>query len=291
MSADTPIALTPQVTVGAQTPTQVAEVSTTVPPVDNTSADFLATLPEGWAEKPFLKGVNDMNGLLTKFEGAQTLIGQRQNALKPPPPDADEATQKAYYDTIRPESVDVYTIDTPEGVEPDPDFLAKAKGIFLEAGLTPWQATMVQTKFDALAAEIRQGQEGQPPPEDVKFDELATEIFGADEKVALARSQELINKFTPDKMKAHVQNLGPDELIIMASILNGVHKEYIAEDGTTTTPTSGNSGATDLEGLSQERRTLFANPAYKNYSHPDHPKIMARLDEISALELKIMNNK
>ena len=90
----------------------------------------------------------------------------------------------------------------------------------------------------------------------------------------------LIDKYTPESMQEKVKNLGNNELVVLASVLNGIKKDYINEDSL---PNGGGRTNNTKDDYLSQARELRKSEAYKNVMHPEHDKTKAQVDELYRL--------
>lgn len=243
---------------------------------------FDQLVPEEYRDKPYLKDAiekGDIKEVFAKLDGAQKLIGQRPAGI--PADDAPAEEWEKFYDSMgRPEDPKGYEFEVPEGVDRDEEFEGEVKQIFHKHGLTPKQALGVQKEFDALLADTLEKKGAAQKQLDKDFNKLSTEVFG-DERVdaALSEAKALIGKYTPEKMKGHVENLSNENLIVLASVLDGINRDYISEDqGGGGSPSGGTPES--VEGLRAEARKLMAKPEYSDSFKTGHKEVANRVTAI-----------
>ncbi len=234
------------------------------PPAEKSFSDFV---PEGYREKEYLKGVDSFDRLFQDFDNAQKMIGKKSI----PGQDASDEEWNEFYNKLRPESADKYEFQYAEGTDVDEKFSNSMKDIFHKAGLSQKQALQLQQGYDAIVAEMSPSQDEI----NAKFDELADKTFGARRDQALGNAKNMISKFAPSNMKDAIDSLGNNELVILASVLDGVHSEYLSEDSMNNNGSTG--GSRDPRA---EARELMNSEAYKNVMHPEHDNIKQKLRDL-----------
>lgn len=237
--------------------------------------DFSTFIPENYRGKPYLNGIDSTEKLFTAFDNAQKLIGQRPAGI-PQENAAPEEWDKFYKAMGRPEKADAYEFEKVGTQERDAAFDLKVKEMFFKAGISAKQAKEIQTSFDNLMAEQLQNNKNQAEQLDRDFDKLALETFGERKDAAISGARELLNQFIPEKMKGHISQLSNENLIVMASVLDGVRSKYINEDGAPGVGKGGHSG----EDMRQKARELMASEAYLNPLHRDHDSVKEQINQI-----------
>lgn len=257
--------------------------SATIPsssPIDPTVAtpqDLLQIIPEAYKAKPYMEGIDTIEKLFQKFDGAQTLIGKRPAGI-PQNDSPKEEWDKFYQSVGRPESADKYEFGEAIKNIPRDEVLVKGvKEIFFEAGLSSHQAKTIQEKYDKMLSETV---EAQTKEQDTAFDTMANETWGQNKQKVLTDTQTLLNKHTPEKFQDYIKDLDNSSLIVLASVLNNIKKEYINEDRPL--GDSPGSPAKSKEEIRMEARQLMANPAYSNDFHPDHEMINKKVKDLYA---------
>ena len=244
------------------------------------SATATLSIPEGYKEKPYLKGIDTPEKLFQMLDGAQELIGKRPAGI----PAADAAPEEwaKFYDAVgRPKTAAEYTFELDPKVQVDEKILSKSKEIMYKNGLTAAQAKNLQKDFDAMALEIAKERGISLEKQNTDFNKLTAELFGADRDKIMARSKGLLDTFVPDKLKPLVATLPNETLMILAGVLNGIHAKYIKTDGAPASGGGGGSGSGETpETLRAEARALMGSPAYSNAMDSEHDNVCKKIDEL-----------
>lgn len=155
--------------------------------------EFSSLIPEGYAEKGWMKGVDSMDALFSKMDGAQNLIGQR-NFI----PNGDAAPEQinSFYEKLRPESHDQYAFqeieDMPDNLKRTPESETKIKEIFHKAGVSKHQAGILQKEYDTFLRDMfQQAQDARDEQLNREFEELTNKEFGDSRDVVLKNAQDL----------------------------------------------------------------------------------------------------
>lgn len=247
------------------------------PPAAPTYPEFATLVPAEFKDKPWVKETKDVPSLFKRFDGMLTEMGKKPAGI---PQDNAKPEEVAAFNKAFgvPEAPDKYELVVPaEGGMPK-EMLDGVKGVFHKAGLSAKQAKMVSEGWNAMVAEQLKAAGVQTEAQDANFETLATEIFAERKAEALATSKALLEKYAPEKFKAHINSLSNENLITMAAVLDGIRKDYISEDQL---PRGGNG-----TGVGADARTrafdLMKTDAYKNSFHPDHDKVKKEVDTLYA---------
>lgn len=202
----------------------------------------LFTIPDTYKDKPYLKGVDSQEKLLAMLDGAQTLLGKKGPSI--PAADAPQAEKDAYYEALgRPKTAAEYKI--PGSDKADPAFLPKVQAVMHKHGLSQEQAAGVWTDINAGLQDWMKEKGLVEAQQDVDFNKLATDNFGAERDKVLARGKELISANISPTMKTAVEKLDNNALIVIADLMRNMDKKYIKPDGPPGGGPALNSGTPD----------------------------------------------
>jgi hypothetical protein len=234
-------------------------------------------LPDGYKDKPYLKGVDSMDKVFAMLDGAQTLIGKRPAGI--PAPDAPAEEWAKFYDAAgRPKSATEYQFEGQD--KADPKFLPKVQEVFYKHGLNAAQAKGVFSDINLALSEFAKQQGVDIQQQNTDFDALGTKVFGAQRDQILSSMKDLIGKHVPVEMKDALGKLPNESLMILAGVLNNVSKAYIKPDG----PPSSSPAGTALTpaDISAKGRELMASEPYLNVRHPQHDATVKAVRELYA---------
>ncbi|UKI40495.1 MAG: hypothetical protein L6V95_09900 [Candidatus Melainabacteria bacterium] len=109
--------------------------------------------------------------------------------------------------------------------------------MFYDAGLTPQQAKIINSRYDQIMTEAHKdvmeqyaAQQKQAQLSDEEFDNLAKETWGQERDNVINVAKSLIQEFTPPNLKEAMTTMDNKSLTIMASVLKGVSDKYISQD-------------------------------------------------------------
>lgn len=255
------------------TPPPATPPAGTPPP----APDFLTTLPEEYRGKEYLKDVKDMPSLLKKFDGAQELIGKRPAGIPQENAKPEEWAQfnKAWGVPEKPEEYDIGEI--PKELPRNENFEKGMRAAMQEAGLNKRQAKIMAGKYNGALVELMKEQGMAAEKNDTDFEKLAVETFGERKDKALANGKVLLAKYAPKSMAEHVGKLSNENLIVLASVIDGIAKDYIKDDQL---PGGKGGGAPTSDEKREEARKLMASPAFSDANHPEHRKTVDRVNSL-----------
>lgn len=243
---------------------------------------FSDLVPGDLKDKPYMKDVTDVASLFKKFDGAQTLIGQRPAGI--PAEDASDEDWGKFHDAAgRPKEAKLYefapTKDS-EGkeIKRNADVETKVKEIFHKAGISAKQGKAIQTGYEALLVQIQKDLKGADVQKDTDFDALASKTFGKDVEKTLAISKKLLEDNMPEGFGDHFKGISNEHLILMAGVLKNIQAKYISEDVISSADAT--TTVTSIAELRKEARDLMAKKEFQDAFHPDHVKTKAAVDEI-----------
>ncbi len=245
--------------------------------------------PEDLRDKPYLKDFLDkpvdkdtIGALMKKLDGAETLIGKRGPSL--PAADAKEEDWDKFFAPLRPAKADEYVLPGKEGVKPDEAFVKSVRESFFAAGIPKRQAEKFMAKFgpemEAYSAAKAQAQKDAQAKADAEFETLSKAALGDSNKAVIARVNATMKELCPAPMKAYLDKLSNENLVIMAAVIDAVQKKYMSEDELNPKPT-GNTGG-DEGSVSEKGRALMASKAYTDPWHPEHDKVVAEVNALYA---------
>lgn len=247
------------------------------------AATLDSIIPAEFKDQAYLKdlkglpvGPEGYSALFKKLDGAEKLIGKK-TAI--PDANAPEAEWDSFFSRLRPESPEAYEFKGKDGKEAgDPEFLKSVKSIFHEAGVPKSQASKVYAKFEALVAEKQAAQTAETERLDNEFNEMVSKAFGADNEKALTTARKMIEDFTPENLKAHVQRLPNESLVLLAGIMNNVAAKFMKEERMN--PNGGQPSGQDETALRTEAKKIMASAEFNDFQHPGHEAAVKRKNEI-----------
>lgn len=272
--------------------TTIGTIPSHVPEAETASENTTdLNIPDEYKEAAYLKDVTSMDDVFKKLDGAQKLIGQRQQGV--PGEDATPEQWDEFYKSAgRPEDPKDYEFKYEEGQEASLEAQEGLKKICHEAGLSNKQVGILQPAFDKFAQDLaEQQQTASVEAADAEFNKLSTEMFGDKADEVLADVKKILNDNKPANMAdfdEHLNQLSNKDLLIMSGVLNNVKQRYMSEDAIVN---SGVPTGTSSQELQEEGRKLLASEAYANSFHPKHAETKARISEIYEMRAKMTANR
>lgn len=274
-----PVTVTPVVT----TPAPSVAVPITLPPAGSVTPPAFA-IPDGFKDKPYLKGVDSLDKVYAMLDGAETKLGQRPAGIP-----ADTATPEEwnkFWNLMgRPETPDKYAFDYGKNADGTPkaptdlEWDKALKQMLFEEGLSAKQAANLDKKFQAVVGEAMKRKGIIDQQLNADFDKIGTEVYGAERDKVVARVTALIKEFVNPKLGAGVAKLNAEQLMIMSSVIEGMRAKFISSDTPPGTPPGGGAPI-NAEALRTEARALMATPAYTNAFDPAHEATKTRINEL-----------
>lgn len=200
---------------------------------------FKSEYGKNYADKGFMQELTTPEKMFEKINNMESMIGKKSLV---PGENATEQEWTEFRGRVGLKSADDYQLDNsslPDNVKNlhNADVEGKIKKMFYDAGVTPYQAKIINQRYDEIMLESHKElidqvaeQQKQQQLSDVDFDNIANETWGNDRENVQNVAKALIQEFTPETLKPHLQNMDNKNLIIMASVLKGVSDKYISQD-------------------------------------------------------------
>jgi hypothetical protein len=201
--------------------------------------EFKSTYGKNYADKGFMQELTTPEKMFEKIDNMESLIGKKSFV---PGEGATEQDWNDYRDRVGIKSTDDYVLDNsdlPDNVKNlhNDEIQGKVKQMFYDAGLTPQQAKIINSRYDQIMTEAHKdvmeqyaAQQKQAQLSDEEFDNLAKETWGQERDNVINVAKSLIQEFTPPNLKEAMTTMDNKSLTIMASVLKGVSDKYISQD-------------------------------------------------------------
>jgi hypothetical protein len=215
----------------------------------------------------FFKFVDNLNsalgkkGVIIPGEGAtpEEIAGFRKGLGVPDNPDAYEFENA-------PELKDL---------KRNPEVEKVIKKMFHDAGIPKDAAKKLQMSYEKMLFDEHQKGMAKGKELDAAFDKEVAKLFGDKKDTALAEARKLLKDNIPPEIGVKLEQLNNDALLVMTAALDGIIRKYVKEDGFTGGKGAAAGGGETFEALSAAQRELMKNPAFKDFRHADHKKVMA----------------
>ena len=192
---------------------QATPVSSTAPAINFDTLKtlqgdaFRGILPKEYAEKGYMKSVNNLEDFVKKFDGAQSLIGQRAAPL---PTDGDDKWSSFHAATAAKEMKF-------DGLGDD------VLGLFKNAQLSPWQAK--------VAAEgVKKMLDGAQEAESVAFETTLKEVLGPNADATLTAAKQVMAVALPPQFNTLLNGMDAKQFAVVAAFTDAVAKKFGGTD-------------------------------------------------------------
>ena len=250
-------------------------------------AAFKESIPEAFRDKPYMQDVNSMESLVTKLDGAEVLIGKTGRVIIPGE-NATEEERSSFFRSIgRPETPDKY--ESP--FEKESPVFEKMRDSFFKNGMTTAQAKNVMRDADAIIQEATSQQQTDIATQDTEFSTMMGSMFGDRKDAAIKNANNMINKFAPESVRSHLNDLGNKELLLLTSVLDKVHQKYLKEDNSVF-ETHGQETSNNIAEMGQQVDDLIAKSQdEKTYSSAQRIEFSRRANELQEQLTKAQGGK
>ncbi len=231
---------------------------------------FRALLPAEFQSKGYIKDINNFGDLLKRFDGAQTLLGQRQF---PDPATATDTQWAEFFSKAgRPEKPELYVMPEVEGVPKEfIDGVDKMVGIrqLLHAmGANPYQAKAFLVPFikQIYQGELldKEAERKAAETRDASFNKYITDAFGQDRDKVKENGKKYLAGFVPDALKPLFEGLDDKGLLTILALTDSMVKKLTNSD-----PFRGGAGgsggtAVTEESIRAQMAAIKGDPAYRD---------------------------
>lgn len=255
-------------------------------PADTAAGDapaaFETILNDDFKDKTWAKELTDSQktvpDFLKMFDDQKAALSRRPAGIPQDnaPQDEKDAFHLSMGVPVDPKEYD-FAIEGREFTEADTAFHDALRPLFKKANITPEQLAVLGPGFEEVTKTLV-GQKGEADQkQDVDFDTRATEVFG-DRKEEVMKQGKALIALADERVRGDVDNMSNDELIRLASILDGVRQKYISEDALPTNPTQ--TTMTNQEKIIEGTK-LMATDAYRNeFPALEHNAMVERVNRL-----------
>lgn len=242
---------------------------------------FRGVLPKEIAEKPYMKDVNTFGDFVKKFDGAQTLLGQRVT------PD-DKATPeqwREFHAKTAPKTADEYKLPTTvEGL--DPEYVKKAgeakwiKPLFHAAQISPHQANVLYPEFLKL---IKAAEAADKKAADERFVKLSSDTFKDQKDAIITNAKKFMATHIAPEMQPMLDSLDEKQLTLLIAMTDGMAKKFTGEDPFRGGGAgAGSGGGETKDALIAQMQAIQKDPVYTDpfKDRPKHAELLAKMDVI-----------
>ncbi len=259
--------------------------TTPQPPAGSPPAGASLTdiIPESYRESEWAKqNAKDPDTFFKWVDNLNTTVGKK-GVIIPGEGAAPEEIAN-FHKTLgvpdKPEEYEFGNIEELKDAKRDDSKDLIVKQLFKDAGIPKAAAAKVQQGFEKFIFSEHQKAQAENQKLNEEFNNQATKVFGDKKDVVIAGVKKILAENTTPEIRAKVEGLDNESLIILASAVDGIAKKYMGEDaykgGTGHVP----GGAETFEMLSAKQRELMKHEGFTNFRHPDHQRLMLENNEI-----------
>lgn len=252
---------------------------------------FRAVLPKEFVEKPYMKDVTTFGDFVKKFDGAQTLLGQRTT----PDEKATPEQWKEFHAKTAPAKPEDYKFpDKIDGVRSD--LTAKAleakwiRPLFHGAQLSQHQVSVLFPQFMKMivAAEAEDKKLG-----DERFMKLSSEVFKDQKDTVITNAKKFMATHIPADMQPMLDSLDEKQLTLLIAMTDGMAKKFTGEDPFRGGGAgAGSGGGETKETLIAQMQAIQKDPVYVDpfKDRPKHAELLAKMEVIRGKLKKLQGN-
>lgn len=223
--------------------------------------NFKAIFPEEIRGKGYMKDVSNWEGFVKKFDGAQSLLGERALPTEQDPPEK----WSSLFDKLgRPKSHRDYKFDKFEGVPPEYMEVFKdeemLKGIHA-AGLTQKQATAA---FKTIFTRAHAAEEAEKKASDEAFNKHMDATFGQNRKMIVDNAKKFLTAHMDPKVVPYLENLDEKAMSVLLAATHGVVSKYAGEDTFRGKAPEAGQGAMTKDKVVGRMREIMAMKEYQD---------------------------
>ena len=250
---------------------------------------FRALIPADMQGKAYFKDVNSFGDFVKKFDGAQTLLGQRATPGDDATPEQwDEFFNKAG----RPGKPEEYPLPEIEGMPKD--FIDKAgKMLGLQQLMHQSGMNKVQAKrfLSGFLKQVYAGEKAESEAAikakadgDAAFNKTLDEVLGKDRAAVVENGKKFLAGYLPDAVKPLFEKLDANQLAVVLAVTDGLAKKFTGEDPFRGGTGSGGAGGETEQVLIAQMQEIYKDPAYADpfKDKVKHADLSAKMDAITA---------
>lgn len=251
------------------------------PPVEYKAPelDMKGAIPPEYRDKPYFQKLESFEQMVKEFDGLQGLLGKPRAAV--PGENATPEELESFFSGLRPKEATEYEFPETEFSKAqgrDEAYTTEMAKAFHKVGIHKHQAAELVQMNDAVLAQMAERQKEAAVQRDQEFDTRLKDTFKENTNAVLARNKEIIQKHVPEDLRESLMNLPNDALLAVTTMLDDIHKKYIAPDNFN--PQGGSAAGPDAATLSAEGRKIMASEAYKDFRNPGHEEAKQRVSDL-----------
>lgn len=251
---------------------------------------FRALLPEEVRSKPYAKDINTFGDFVKKFDGAQTLLGQRTL------PDANSTPDqwKEFHGKLAPKSADDYKL--PAAIDGLPaDFVKNAaeskilKPLFHAAGISTYQAN---TLFSGFMKMLYGAEQADKKAKDDGFVKLSNELFGTNKESIVTNAKKFLATHVPANVQPLLNELDEKQMTVLLAVTDGMAKKFTGEDPFRGAGSgAGGSGGETKDQLIAQMQAIQKDPVWSDpfKDKVKHAELTAKMEAIRGKLRKVLS--
>lgn len=241
---------------------------------------FTGIIPEGFADKPWVKEIKSVDQMFKMLEDQKTALSRRPAGI--PQDNASDDEKAAFAKAMGvPESDKDYAFGEAEATFSDADkaFHDKLRPLLKSAGVSANQLKVLAPGFQEVMQGLGNDLGVSPEAKDKAFNELADKAFGERKETVFENGKKLLG-LVPAEMQSILPELDNGSLIRVAAVLDSIREQYISEDRLPK-GNGGNGLSVNGSGIDHAAGTvLMQTPAYTNFRDPKHEETVARVNAL-----------
>jgi len=232
---------------------------------DPTFPELSSIVPAEYKDQPWVTEMKDVPAMFKMISDQKTALSKRPGGI--PQANASE-TDWNEFNKARgvPDDAKDYAFTPPEGKEFSKEDLAfneQLRPLLKAAAVTPEQLAALTPGWQAMGDKMTAESLDAQSKLDAEFSTLTETLFGDRQDEVLSTGKALMEKYTPKSMGKHVAGLDNKTLAVLASVLDGIRKDYITADQLPTGAGAGVGQASEAE-RHAEGRKIMESPIYRN---------------------------
>ncbi len=238
-------------------------------------------IPTEFKDKPYMKGVDSIEALCKKLDGAETVIGKKISV--PNENTSDEDRNKFYSMLGRPEKAEDYIFEENEQANTGDDFLSKIKGVYFKEGTSAVAAKNIQKAYEDIVIEHGRVQ-------NETFNKLVEDTWGDKAQSTLDNANALLKNVLPEEFVPFIDQMDNNSAYVLTAILDKFKEKYVSDDdlkkgdGFNDVPLSNEDIRAEAKALMSEHDPKTKKIMFKDPMHPRHQEIK---DKVAALYKQI----
>jgi len=248
-------------------------------------AEISSIIPETYKGRDWVQqNAKDPETFFKWVDNLNTTVGKKGVIIpgEKAAPEEVNAFRAALGVPAKPEEYEFVDIDELKGAKRIPETDAAVKKLMHDVGIPKEAAKKLQMGFEKMMYGEHLKVLEANKALDAQFDAVTAKLFGERKDLAIANAKKLLQENNTPEVLAMVDKLDNNALTVITAALNGIVNKYIKEDAFRGGAGGGGTDEASYEALSAQQRELMKNPAFSDFRHADHQKIMDQNTAIMA---------